>query len=365
MAIVREPQAGHWPHFTRYEIVDGGIRPARGAEMILSSPWYREPGQKKPPYETLVNLDLVRDPEKTDQVALLDWISRHGVLGVLPHETLAATLWPRWRRIVPPSTTLAARESRADGRRPLVPSVTTYYRDGGRFHSQRRPFNQTGKIAAVVQRDGRANLESEPVNDPMVKVELRAQGWSEPEVVRLPLVSGQLIAERLGDAWGRYFLRPGVRANDRETWHYPQPLTADFWDAYVEPLGEFLAAARMLRRALEELTATPHGYEQAGGKTLSRLLAPMGLDLVLGADGLRESWRGPSLLSMLAAMAALDTMRARVRMCRCGNVVTNEDPRVEYCSPKCRWKYHQRDYRARLRAKKRPRGKSAKRRNGR
>src|SRR6266436_4646998 len=49
--------------------------------------------------------------------------------------------------------------------------------------------------------------------------------------------------------------------------------------------------------------------------------------------------------------AALDAARSRVRMCRCGNILAVDDPRREYCSPRCRLKYDQRDYRARVKLK--------------
>jgi hypothetical protein len=171
--------------------------------------------------------------------------------------------------------------------------------------------------------------------------------------VRRPTAGG-IVVEPLAVAWGRYF--PTIPAKERGTFPYPVPLSNAFFSYYAEPLDAFLTAADQLRRGLEELADAPHGYSQAGGPTLARLLAPMSLDLAYGAHGLREAWMGPSLLAMLAAMAALDVARGgRVRVCYCKKLFVSDDKRVEYCSLKCRRNSQMSAWRAREREKVRAR----------
>ena len=111
-----EANVGRWCRFDRYEIGDGYIRPATGANLEYFDPWqdYRRAGGGRgawiPPYGSL--LELVRNLESRpspgpgplwalspgSEQRLLDWCSTHGVLGLLPHRvhmvTLAARLEP-------------------------------------------------------------------------------------------------------------------------------------------------------------------------------------------------------------------------------------------------------------------------------
>lgn len=341
-----EPATGQWLHFSKYQIVDGGIRPAPGAKMISSHPWYRQPGEP-PPYQTLVNLTrgITYPPDEQSTSQLLEWIAEHGVLGLLPHETVAVTLSPRWDSV--PEYHEPGRDT------SMLPSSITYYQVGGAFEQQQQPARAARikpavtveeQAALYVDHTGHGALVDRATLDHLARA---GQALPRAEVVRRPLAGG-LMVEPLGIAWGRYF--PTIPAKERATFPYPAPLSDRFWRYYVEPLDAFLTAADQLRRGLEELADAPHGYDQAGGQTLSRLLAPMSLDLAYGVHGLQEAWLGPSLLSMLAAMAVLDVARGgRIRVCYCKTLFISDDKRVEYCSPKCRRNSQMSAWRARKR----------------
>jgi hypothetical protein len=235
----------------------------------------------------------------------------------------------------------------------MLPSSTTYYQVGGAFEQQRRAARtarikpaSTGKEKAALYGDhtGHGALVDRAT---LYELERAGQALPRAEAVRRPIAGG-LVVEPLAVAWGRYF--PTIPAKERATFPYPAPLSDRFWSYYVEPLEAFLAAADQLRRGLEELADGPHGYDQAGGPTFVRLLAPMSLDLTHDGDGLREAWIGPSLLSMLAAMAVLDVARGgRVRVCYCKTLFISDDKRVEYCSVKCRRNAQMSAWRARKR----------------
>src|SRR6267142_2242056 len=99
----REPHvvAGRWWRFTKYEIRDGYIRPAPGAELQPADPWvaYRDSRQggtrQAPPYESLLGVlrnlsfQVSKTAEETERVeltpegsrALLGWCETYGLLG--------------------------------------------------------------------------------------------------------------------------------------------------------------------------------------------------------------------------------------------------------------------------------------------
>src|SRR5215831_7766031 len=107
--------SGIWWRFSAYRLLDGYIRPARGAKLTTYDPWSENLNarSKKRAPAYVVLLDLVKafrlratmekgveqsvlTPESRD--ALLEWCSRNGLLGVLPHAAVRVTLAPRWER---------------------------------------------------------------------------------------------------------------------------------------------------------------------------------------------------------------------------------------------------------------------------
>jgi hypothetical protein len=107
----RNVWSGGWWRFSKYEIGKGAIKPARSAEFKRYDPWeiYRESEWNTAvsrPYQSLmrlvVSLGAVFDersvtwrlPDKrfeegsltsNEQIEVLDWCARFGLLGILPH----------------------------------------------------------------------------------------------------------------------------------------------------------------------------------------------------------------------------------------------------------------------------------------
>ena len=98
--------AGGWCRFSRYEIRDGAIRPARNADLSWYDPWeiYRISEKDKgtpPPYQSLLALVWslgavfveaesrwrfdcgAESLDLSEQNEILDWCSRFGLLGIL------------------------------------------------------------------------------------------------------------------------------------------------------------------------------------------------------------------------------------------------------------------------------------------
>lgn len=92
------PIGSNWWKFDRYEVVeDTHIAPAEDAELIRYDPfeaheerWGGRRLEGKPPYLKLAEVD----PFEIDEI--LEWCTQHGLLGLLPHRTLAVYFWPVW-----------------------------------------------------------------------------------------------------------------------------------------------------------------------------------------------------------------------------------------------------------------------------
>src|SRR5947209_1503121 len=105
---VLDTAAGEWWRFNRYEIKDGAIQPAAGAQLEWYDPWrpFRETKKYKDvasPYQGLLQLVAKlefpspgRLSRLTDasQAALLEWSQRNGPLGILLARWEALTVAP-------------------------------------------------------------------------------------------------------------------------------------------------------------------------------------------------------------------------------------------------------------------------------
>lgn len=116
--------AGRW---TSYEIREGCIRPAAGARLQAYDPWrtwptrpparsssqqklhvtphqallsllnelrYRQPKEQPPDFEPQA-FDLTPPLSDASETKILAWCARYGLLGILPHRVLQATLAPQ------------------------------------------------------------------------------------------------------------------------------------------------------------------------------------------------------------------------------------------------------------------------------
>jgi hypothetical protein len=352
------PGIGYWWRFSAYEMRDMVIGPAAGARLEQYDPWASPKA-----YQSL--LDLARGPRlfppsPEAERQILEWVTEHGLLGVLPHEVLMMTLPPQWLPLSPPL---------GDNDEMLFPTSVSYIRTSTGWASQGRASMSYPLLTQAPERKGSA------VDPDVIRDIVQNRGVIPPaQVIRQPIGRDELMFEDTDSAC-RLFFRFDVpfslddlrRLPPRGV--YPQPFSDEFWSRYCEPLPNFLSAADELLSALEGLARAHRGMSREdtamvwrAGKRLHALLAPVSPilhDLYEGT--LRQRWASTSLLATLAMQAYLDlTADGRVLICICGRVFISADRRAAFCSPQCRWRAHQRAYRKRQARKKRTQQTSAK-----
>ncbi len=348
-----EVAVGWWKRFSRYEIRDGYILPARGAKLSRYDPWadYRvaRSGTKEqqPPYQILLELleDLRFRPASGGALALtpeaearlLAWCARNGLLGILPHRTLMVVFPPQW-------------EPEMEGnRKGLLPSLRTYARTNTGWF-----LRISQQLVGGAEWRGAAHEKGQPIPE-----EYWPKQWPKPGVLIGELHKGGWKWESVTETWARFF--PDIPRGELTGYPYPLPLTEDFWRIYAEPLDAFVSGAAALRDALKDLTATEAkspGVEH-GRRILHALLGPVSpaLDIVDGGQ-FRQRWVATSLLASYSMMAFQDLVEQRqVLICRiCGKLFISGAWQATYCSPRCRHTAQKRAYRDK---KRRKRGKAA------
>jgi hypothetical protein len=341
---------GRWWRFSAYEIEGWHIRPCADAELEEYDPWaeyfdaLNQPSRthragkraSEPPYVTLSKLlsELpFHEGSEGEASALLpegrrriaDWCSRHGLLGILPQRARQVVLAP-------------VLDDDGNG------TQTRYWRtpDRGWLSATdslrpRRP-----------ERHGRVTIRRPELPEPM-----------EPHGVLYDLQRGEEVVEPLEGIWATYF--PGVRADARGTFQYPQPLSPDFWRGYAEHLHDFLDAAwtlhhalRMLHEAREptEPDDDPARIARFELRRMNRLMDSVTPFLAFDAAQrtFHQRWSSPSLLASFALMASLDLTQKRVRACaECGALFVTEAYQTRYCRPEHSERARKRAYRARRR----------------
>jgi hypothetical protein len=323
--------AGRWWRFSRYELNGWHIIPAMRAKLEEYDPWaeYRaaddaatrtHPAGKRalqPPYMTLLDMfaELPFQPGGESEASalkpagrktVLDWCSRHGLLGVLPHRARLVALAPVATAIDATQVRYARTTDRG-----WVADETRVQLD--RVQRPRRPH---------VRRPDPPELVS-------------------PHVVIEAEDSSEARQEALVTSWSRFF--PATPTAERETFQYPRPLSPEFWRTYGEPLYDFLDSARLLQRVLrllayaretEDPEDNPERIAQRELQRLNRIVATVSPALYFVEGNLRQRWSSPSLLASYAMMALLDLSGNRVRACaECGRLFVTDAYQTRYCSP--------------------------------
>ena len=336
-----------WWRFSAYRLVDGYIRPARGAKLTTYDPWSENLNartkKRAPAYVVL--LDLVKafrlratmekgveqsalTPESRD--ALLEWCSRNGLLGVLPHAAVRVTLAPRWER--------ASQEGTGTIVRPV---------------QQEYVRTSTGWSVVEARRALPLRRELMRLSNPRGELapEFVSREWPRPSVL-MQDSDGQFSEESLSKTWARYF--PTVVASERETYRYPQPLSEDFWRLYAEPVEEFIWGVIDFRLALERVASVrsrkPKTQEigRRFGK-FNALLTSVNPAVEWGGSGLRQRWVATSLLGAYGLMALQDlTEQRQLLPCEvCRKLFLSGEWQARYCSATCRHTQQKRRYRER------------------
>ena len=252
-----------WSRFSGYELVDGYIRPARGAKLVSYDPWdpywtgraaHRKAQQ--PPYQSLsalvdrfegaLDADGTFVPTTKALDALLQWCQQYGLLGLLLHEAQMV--------FFPPRTVMAAPDLAPES--PLEPTWALDHleREPGEWHARTLFCSPTrGEWIhddEEVEPTSFASAKFRPCEDtPVCPI---PESWPAPHVLARNLRWPQWDRESLDKAWFQYFPQTG----DHRT-PTPHPQSPEFWSAYAEPLDSFLRAAVMIRSAMEFYVKKP------------------------------------------------------------------------------------------------------------
>jgi hypothetical protein len=317
--IQRKIFADRWYRFDRYEIKGGYICPARGATLTPYEPWdnflsLSGKAAIKQPYEPLLQLAQQIELDysapwpgrlKDDgEEKVLGWCSRYGLLGTLLHRVETVVLAPK----------------------PQVTSIS---------ESPSRPRHTCTRFVRT---------------NPGWLVEGIVPGYrskTTPGVfLRSSLSDLHLNFERLSETWGSYF--PEVPSDERDSYQYPVPFTTDFWKQYAEPLASFVAAAKMLREAVDGIRLVSGrsnlSKEQMravvnGDAAINALASPARPLFYHAGKGYGFGWACHSLLATFSMMVMLDLSSARVLECAnrtCRRLFVTKTAQAKYCSPTCR-----------------------------
>lgn len=344
--------AGYWWRFDRYEMKEGYLRPKQGAGLHAYDPWalFRESRTARgadPPYQLLLNLVqglslkprpgpghlLELAPDDEDRV--IGWCQKFGLLGLLPHQTIAASLAPRWEPMPEnPAALVATQLHFSRTVEGWVPSAQT----------------------VVSQRPGYSRDQPRKPGAP-VPTPNRYKSFAAVGAIFRPLDNQRYRYEPFSQTWGRFFV--GASTHEGESYPYPAPLSEEFWRTYAEPVYDFVEAARLLLNALRLFQA--HQGDPGTGSAADALKLHQAMDAFHGlietvsptispsVDGTpRQGWLATSLLGALAMMALLDlTESRRVMTCHtCRKIFVTKAYQAAYCSTTCRNTAQQRRYRA-------------------
>jgi hypothetical protein len=233
----------------------------------------------------------------------------------------------------------------------LMPAVVRYVRAS-------TGWRRTPTFYVQLSSSDPSRRESSVTSEEIAALAARGTRVETGEVVRQPVGTSDIKRESLASAWRQYL---ALEHNDLpfDAKPLPLPLSPEFWRRYREPLPAFLHAASTLRTTLSGLArqrpdmTDEAAREAAHAKTvLDALLAPVSPALMAPDRGpFQQNWVSTSLLATFAMQAYLDlTADGRILTCVCGRMFISSSKRVEYCSPPCRWRAHQRAYRAKKRA---------------
>ena len=283
---------------------------------------------------------------------LLAWCRRHGLLGLLHHETLEVCFPPEWEAAgegVPGRSRahswrrLGAGWSHdsviygAPGANDAMPLELLY----GPPPRAPRPSGEqlAGKPRSMLETTGAAGGV------------VRRGSEGDLEIVSLP------------GAWRDYF--PNRQEWQTPRWPLPDPNSEEFWREYGEPVEAILEAAARLSGVLRVMAM--HSYRHASPtleerEEMNHALAELAtftantwMRAELDEKGKpRTRWTAPSLLGSLALMVMQDLDgKGAIRICeRCATPFSSAAPQAIYCSDRCRKAVQQQ----RLREKRRQAG---------
>ena len=343
---------GYWPRFSAYVVSNTPllmIHPAAKARLEPYDPWQADrdaANEEERPYKQLLRLAQraqgldarltmpTRERQKVER-----WVRHNGLLGILPHETLAYTNAPHWYE-TPLEEGLARGSKR--GVRHLAPYQTELRKTAGEWTTTLHTVGEERPLSTA-RRGERADPEM--VNEQRVRP---------AEVIRREWPSGDLKVEPLGRRFNTFF--PGASSWEVEAHEFTSPATTTFWRAYGEPIGLLLRYGWQLANCISAFQVWPPAEPwQARNAALamrqlnyaaseSSLVGRVREDETLGVE-----WSSTSLLACFATLILEDLAGGqRAMTCPvCGGIFLSAAHQARFCSSTCRFTYHKRAQRRR------------------
>jgi hypothetical protein len=338
------PAARLWVRASDYLIEDGLIRADPQANFQAYDPFEADrqaTTEEDRPYKALLRLaqrvDLNRgDRElgKRERADLERWLVSNGLLGMLPHETLSFTTWPRWRARPPE---LQAHEGQ-----------TLYGAYQRSVHRTAAGWRTHMELVGPELPEGSVEPEGE------VPAELLSEAVRPIEVTyrRWP---GGAIERKALRSWRTYFPDLSPPAADR--FDYPSFSGEEFWILYAEPLSVFLAPVKRLVKVLGIFERGKPTENKWGQRNAAAALSEIN-DAAFGthvscyiADDaeVQIGWAAPSLFGAFAVMLLKDLAAGQqvLRCPICGGVFLSAAYQARFCSSTCRFTHHKREQRSR------------------
>jgi hypothetical protein len=342
--------SGGWTRWSRYELRNGRLRPAEGAELIRYDPWadFRANEGKyrtiRQPYQKLLQLghDLTAAESKGARISIgqfsgaqnemdqliLDWCNENGLLGLLP--TFGHTIRLPFQKI----------SLRRGRRSQQALQQMIYKRSGGTWRAEQHVLLTSWAFLEDPRLRGR------PLGPGYIWYDWETQRYED-------LVLGQL----------EDFFEQAIDSSPSrkpKAFIPPRPGSEDFWTHYRESLVQVYLSTKRFVDAVDVLAKFDSEAETivnvAGSAhyTLSALAEVAAPAFRFSPEHCRveEVRESPGLLATYALMFMWDRIEQR-RILRCQNCdgyfVSNEY-RARYCTPTCRNTAQSRRYRSRTTA---------------
>ena len=274
-----------------------------------------------------VGLEALQKLDLENELAILAWCRKFGLLGILPQTTLSIRLFPRWLKgpgVGPPDHL-------------LFPTQMQYFRTTGGWQAI-EVSNLGGEQAYRIEVD-----EEHPYDEWYDRVVDPGETSLRPGAIVAPLFSDHFEEMGLERAIGRYF--PSIPPKARAAAKYPMPGSADFWYQYGESVAQFRQAIQDFINVVEQLknlgplsdAPTEALRSLSRGRAQLRSLLSVSPDLGLEADGsFSLQWGFSSLLAIFGLSILQDLAGGKsIRQCkrpRCRKIFVTKQHNQDYCS---------------------------------
>ena len=312
------------------------IRPSPNARLEVYRPTVDPTGNALTGDEAIgqavaVGLEALQQLNLEDELAILAWCRKFGLLGILSHTTLSIRLVPRWLKgpgVGPPD-------------RLLFPTQMQYFRTNGGWQAI-EVSNLGGEQAFRIEVD-----EEHPYDEWHDRIVDPGDTSLRGGAIVRPLFSNHYEEMGLERAIGRYF--PSIPLEARAAAKYPMPGSADFWYQYGESVAQFRHAVQGFINVVEQLknlgplsdAPTEALMALSQGRDQLRSLLSVSPDSGLEADGsFSLQWGFSSLLAIFGLSILQDLAGGKsIRQCkrpRCRKIFVTAQHNRDYCKNKCR-----------------------------